>query len=141
MLVYQQARTGAVAKARDLRRNSTDAEKQLWLGIRKALPHCKWRRQMPVGPYIVDFACFAERLVIELDGGQHAETAEYDADRTSYLQSQGYRVIRFWNNDVLCNMDGVLRRIAAELESSPARSGAAGPSLSQGRGNFAEAAS
>ena len=141
MQVYQQARTGAVAKARELRRNSTEAEKQLWLGIRKTLPHCKWRRQMPVGPYIVDFACFAERLVIELDGGQHAETAEYDADRTSYLQSQGYRVIRFWNNDVLCNMDGVLARIAAELESSPARSRAAGPSLSQGRGNFAEAAS
>jgi very-short-patch-repair endonuclease len=141
MQVYDQARTGSVAKARELRRNSTDAEKQLWRGIRKTLPHFKWRRQMPVGPYIVDLACFAERLVIELDGSQHAEAAEYDADRTRYLQSQGYRVIRFWNNDVLCNMSGLLARIAAELESSPIHSEAADTSLSQGRGNFAEAAS
>jgi very-short-patch-repair endonuclease len=133
---YNEARTGSVQRARRLRRASTDAEKHLWRVLRSKLPEYKWRRQMPVGPYFADFACFAERLIVELDGGQHAEAADYDRSRTRFIEAQGYRVIRFWNNDVLANSDGVLERIMKELSASPSRSCAAGPSLSHGRGRL-----
>ena len=124
-------------RARQLRRASTDAEQRLWRGLRSKLPDYKWRRQMPVGPYFVDFACFAERLVVELDGGQHADAAAGDAARTRFLMSQGFRVIRFWNNDVVENVDSVLERIAKTMAASPSHGSAAGPSLSQGRGELA----
>jgi hypothetical protein len=78
---------------------------------------------MPVGPYVPDIACFASRLVVELDGGQHAEAADYEAARTRFIEAQGYRVIRFWNNDVMQNLDGVLETIATSL-----------PPLAQGAG-------
>lgn len=94
---------------------------------------------MPIGPYFADFACFAERLVVELDGGQHAEASEYDADRTKFMERQGYRVMRFWNNDVMGNTDGVLEVIATALSTSPSQASGLGPSLSQGRGKIAEA--
>lgn len=131
---YDEARTGAVNRARQLRRDSTDAEKRIWRALRSSLPEFKWRRQMPVGPYFADFACLAEKLIIELDGGQHAQAIAYDASRTRYLEAQGYRVIRFGNNDVLGNVEGVIQAVTNELSSSPSRSKAAGPSLSQGRG-------
>lgn len=118
---YDEARTGAVLRARQLRRDSTDAEKLVWRALRSGLPTHKWRRQMPVGPYFVDFACFSERLVIELDGGQHAEAVDYDAARSLYLEAQGYKVVRFWNNDVLGNIDGVIEEVAARLSSSPSQ--------------------
>ena len=118
---YDEARTGAVLRARQLRRDSTDAEKLVWRALRSGLPTHKWRRQMPVGPYFVDFACFSERLVIELDGGQHAEAVDYDAARSRYLEAQGYKVVRFWNNDVLGNIDGVIEEVAARLSSSPSQ--------------------
>ena len=121
-------------RARQLRRGSTDAEQRLWRELRSRLPDYKWRRQMPIGPYFVDFACFGEKLIIELDGGQHAQAAAKDEARTRFFQSQGYRVIRFWNNDALANTDGVLIRIAEALSASPSRSCAAVPSLSLGRG-------
>ena len=76
----------------------------------------KFRRQMPIGPYIVDFACPISRLAVELDGGQHAEANSRDAVRTPYLGTQGYRVLRFWNNDVLENLEGVVAAIGAALE-------------------------
>ena len=138
MLTYDTARTGSVSRARDLRRNSTDAERKLWRALRSKLPQHKWRRQMPIGPYSADFACFAEKLIVELDGGQHGETADYDARRSEFLREQGYRVIRFWNPEVLSNTYGVLERIAAELSTSPSHCSAMGPSLSLGRGEVKE---
>ena len=113
MKAYDQARTGASLRARNLRRASTDSEKRLWRALRETLPAYKWRRQMPIGPYIVDLACFAERLVIELDGGQH--TPETDAARSRFVRAQGYRIIRFWNNDVLANTGGVIDAISLSL--------------------------
>jgi very-short-patch-repair endonuclease len=131
---YDEARTGAVQRARQLRCASTEAEKRLWRALRSKLPQHKWRRQMPVGPYFADFACFAEKLIIELDGGQHAGAAAYDDARTRFIEAQGYKVLRFWNNDVLSNTDGVLERIAEKLSTSPSHAFGAGPSLSQERG-------
>lgn len=122
MKTYDQACAGAVLRAKQLRRDSTDAEKKLWRALRTNLPQAKWRRQMPIGPYFADFACFAERLVIELDGGQHAEAVEHDAIRTRFIERHGFRVVRFWNSDVMANIDGVLQRIASELTTSPSRS-------------------
>lgn len=108
-----------VSRARHLRHQLTDAEKALWQRLRdKQLSGFRFRRQAPVGDYIVDFACFSPRLVIELDGGQHAQTAhqKHDAARTVWLESQGFRVIRFWNNDALQNTDGVVMEIIGVLE-------------------------
>ena len=75
----------------------------------------KFRRQVPVGPYVVDFVCPAAKLVIEIDGGQHADNIDYDRRRSEFLASKGYRVIRFWNNDVLGNLDGVYQTIELAL--------------------------
>ena len=133
MLTYDTARSGSVARARKLRRNSTDAERKLWRALRSALPHLKWRRQMPVGPYFADLACFASKLIIEIDGGQHAAAA-YDERRSAFLEAQGYCVLRFWNDDVLNNTDGVVEAIALHLSTSPSHCSAMGPSLSLGRG-------
>ena len=121
MRIYDEARTGAVLRARQLRRDSTSTEHKLWSALRSQLPQFKWRRQMPVGPYVADFACFADKLIIELDGGQHAEAVEYDAVRTRFLEAQGYRIRRFWNNEVIENIDGVLAAIADELSTSPSQ--------------------
>ncbi|HEY0628748.1 MAG TPA: DUF559 domain-containing protein [Sphingomicrobium sp.] len=98
----------------------------MWRALRSSFPEFKWRRQLPIGPYFADLVCFGEKLVIELDGGQHAEAVAYDAARTHYLEAQGYRVIRFGNNDVLGNLDGVILAVASELSSSPSQP-SAGP--------------
>jgi very-short-patch-repair endonuclease len=128
---YETARPGATQRARNLRRNATEAEKHLWSALRQSLPQFKWRRQMPIGPYIVDFACFARKLIVELDGGQHA-ACESDAVRTAFLERQGYCVLRFWNNDVFANTDGVLTAIAQSL-SPREREGAAQPRKGEAR--------
>jgi primosomal protein N' (replication factor Y) len=97
--------------ARRLRKTMTDAEKRLWSALRdKRLGSFKFRRQRPVGPFIADFACIEKRLIIEADGGQHNENAE-DARRTAWLENHGWIVLRFWNNDILKNTEGVLTRI------------------------------
>jgi very-short-patch-repair endonuclease len=106
-----------VATARRLRRNQTDAEMRLWLHLRdRRLIGLKFRRQVPVAGFVADFLCETAKLTIEVDGGQHA-SAEQDATRTAELNAAGYEVLRFWNNDVLQNLDGVLQRIveAAQL--------------------------
>ncbi len=136
---YDEARTGSTLRARQLRRDSTPPEQVLWSALREKLLGYKWRRQMPVGPFFADFACFAEKLIVELDGGQHAQAAEYDARRAAYLQSQRYRVLRFWNDDVLNNTDGVLETIAQALSTSPFGALRLPPSPS-GRGMSGEAA-
>ena len=106
---------GATERARRLRRNMTPAERCLWRALREALPTHHWRKQVPFGRYIVDFCLHDAKLIIELDGGQH--TPETDAARTRFLESQGYRVLRFWNNDVADNCDGVIATIAVAVAS------------------------
>jgi very-short-patch-repair endonuclease len=111
------------AKARQLRRSMTLAERTLWRVIRdKQINDSRFRRQRPIGKYIVDFVCLETKLILEVDGGQHADQVEYDAVRTAFLESLGYRVLRFWNNDVLQNMDGVVTVILGALEASETRS-------------------
>jgi very-short-patch-repair endonuclease len=104
-------------QARALRGALTDAEQKLWYHLRdRRFGGHKFRRQVPIGPYIADFACMAERLIVEIDGGQHAERIGEDARRTRYLEMEGYRVVRFWNNEVLGNIDGVLQRLMAVID-------------------------
>jgi primosomal protein N' (replication factor Y) len=101
-------RSIATARARRLRRQDTDAEARLWSALRAhRLGGWKWKRQLPFGPFILDFACVEARLVVEVDGGQHAERTVYDARRTAFIEAAGWRVVRFWNSDVLTNRDGV----------------------------------
>src|SRR5215472_18236272 len=101
--------------ARHLRRNMTDAEQRLWRALRELKGRNRFRRQHPVGAHIVDFACPAARLAIEVDGGQHAMMCEVDDARNAEIADHGYRVIRFWNNDVMENPAGVLHIIREEL--------------------------
>jgi adenine-specific DNA methylase/very-short-patch-repair endonuclease len=104
--------------ARSLRKEQTDAETFLWYLLRgRRLTGKKFRRQHPIPPYVVDFYCHEEKLVIEIDGGQHSNIRRYDEARTSFLEKQGLRVIRFWNNEVLQNIEGVLESIWNELQS------------------------
>ncbi|MGE0533817.1 MAG: endonuclease domain-containing protein [Pirellulales bacterium] len=91
----------ALRHARALRRAMTDAERQLWSKLRnRRFAKFKFRRQVPIGPYILDFACFAQMLAIELDGGQHARQTVYDAKRSRWLEAQGWRILRFWNHQL-----------------------------------------
>ena len=107
-----------IDNARRLRSNMTDAEAKLWHAMRNRQLGYKIRRQMPIGNYIADFACEQRLLIIEADGGQHCENS-YDVKRTAYLESQGWRVVRFWNNEVLENFDAVLGVILKELAIAP----------------------
>jgi len=102
--------------ARKLRSETTDAESRLWRSLRNRQLHgLKFKRQVPFGPFIADFICVEANLIIEADGGQHADRADADRVRTEYFEAGGYRVSRFWNNDVLQNLDGVLEAIEGEL--------------------------
>lgn len=109
----------AAKAAKTLRTNMTDAERKLWSRLRnRQLLGFKFVRQLAIGPYIADFGCREADLLIELDGGQHAES-ERDTLRTQELARHGYAVIRFWNNDVLKNIDGVLTCLAEHLAKAP----------------------
>ncbi len=100
------------SRAKELRQRQTDVEFLLWPRLKnRQLNGNKFRRQHIIKPYIVDFICLEKNLIIELDGGQHSTQINYDQQRTQHLQQRGYRVIRFWNNDVMINMEGVLSEI------------------------------
>jgi very-short-patch-repair endonuclease len=103
-------------RARALRKELTPAERKLWSVLRgNKLNGVSFRRQHAIGNYIVDFVSIKKKLIIELDGSQHLEQTEYDAERTRYLESQGYRVIRFWNSQVEKELDGVVQVLEAML--------------------------
>ena len=111
-------KTNLYPLAKKLRREATDAEKRFWMYLRaRQLNGYKFRRQQPMGNYIVDFICFETQLIIEVDGGQHVEARQKDDERTEWLQHQGYEVIRFWNHEVLENTDDVLHVIAEQCDS------------------------
>ena len=107
--------------AKRLRKDSTDAERLLWTRVRASrLEGHKFRRQQPIGPYIVDFVCFEAKLVVELDGGQHAQARGCGSHPRHVAVCQGFGVLRFWNNDVMQNLDGVLAQIMENLTRSAA---------------------
>ena len=107
-------------RARKLRRDQTDAEKKLWACLRAGrLGEFRFRRQFPIGNFIADFACPRAQLVIELDGGQHLDQAAKDAWRTRLIEQRDYRVIRFWDAEVLTDIDSVLQRIDEALRCGP----------------------
>ena len=123
--------------AKTLRHNLTDAEKKLWYHLRAhRFMGRKFKRQKPIGRYVVDFVCLEKKLIIELDGGQHAENLEYDQARDAWLHSQGYTVLRFWNNEMMDEMEGVLERIRLAIEHEAVFSAtlSPGPSPVNGRG-------
>ena len=103
-------------RARILRKNMTDAERVLWRSLRnRQLEGFKFRRQKPIGSYIADFACIEKKIIIEVDGGQNASNKEYDTKRSAFLKKMGFKVLRFWNNEVLKEKDAVLNRIRKSL--------------------------
>jgi very-short-patch-repair endonuclease len=132
--------TGA---ARELRSRMTDAERKLWFALKdRRFAAFKFRRQVPVGPYIADFLCFELRLIVEVDGGQHADSVQ-DAERDNWLALDEFRVPRFWNNDVLQNLEGVLTRLVEQLDRTPhptSRSRETPPSPARGEGKSGEIA-
>lgn len=118
--------------SRDLRKRMTDAERVLWQRLKsKQLYGFKFRRQEQIGRFIVDFVCFEKGVVVEADGGQHSSEREKDEERTQWLNSQGYTVLRFWNNDIPTNPEGVLEEIRSACMKTPSPQ----PSPTEGRGS------
>ena len=112
----KQPSKGAHERARTLRREMTEAEERLWQRLRFRQTHgYRFRRQVPLGRFIADFMCHEARLIVEIDSGQHDPLSESEVQRTRFLESEGYRVLRFWNNDVMENADGVHAVIAQHL--------------------------
>ncbi len=103
-------------RAANLRKNMTDAERKLWHYLERSQLGVRFRRQHAIGNFIVDFCCIKKKIIVELDGSQHLDLQEYDEERTKYLKSRGYRVIRFWNHDVMNDIDGVILAITYALE-------------------------
>lgn len=103
--------------ARKLRKSSTDAERLLWQRLKaRQINGLKFRRQEQIGRFIADFVCYEKSIIIEADGGQHALEKEKDKERTQWLNSQGFKVLRFWNNDILTNIDGVMETIRLQCD-------------------------
>lgn len=124
-----------VSFARALRSESTDVERLLWRHLRaKRFAGYKFRRQQPIGPYIADFVCFDAKLVVELEGGQHADRRAQDAERDAWLRSQGFDVLRFWNTEVIEELDAVLSVILKKLSGMPQKSPSPLMGEGQGRG-------
>lgn len=124
------------ARARELRNDPTAAEELLWSKLRKSqLGGLKFSRQMPIAGHLADFACRKAKLVVELDGSQHADMAAADAERTRRIEAEGYRVLRFWNNDLTSNMEGVLQAILAAALPDGERGPTPQPPPARGRGS------
>ena len=125
--------------ARALRHNQTDTERELWQLLRgRDLAGFKFRRQVPLGEFVADFVCLSARLIVELDGGRHLDRAVHDTRRTAWLESQSFRVLRFWNNDVFEQTEAVLQTILSSLVTphpNPLPQGERGqnPSLARGK--------
>lgn len=103
----------SIQRARNLRKNLTPAERKLWQALRRRqIASVRFRRQVPIGPYVADFCSLERRIIIEIDGGQHARQSDADDRRSRWLGDRGFIVIRFWNNEVLQNPEGVLARIS-----------------------------
>ena len=109
-----------LVKMRGLRKNPTDAEQKLWYHLRRRNLGYRFQRSYTIEGFIADFRCHERRLVVEVDGGQHADNVAYDERRSAKMGKDGYRVIRLWNTDVLTNPDGVLEAIGSALEKDPA---------------------
>lgn len=122
MRLYAKQPIGTVPRARQLRRGAPEPELRLLRAVRETFPALKWRHQAPVGRYFVDILCFSEALAIEVDGETHIGAERYDSSRARFIQSEGYRVQRFWNNEVMENLDGVVAQISLSLRE---REGAA----------------
>ena len=106
--------------ARTLRKNPTAAEQELWKRLRRRQVYGhKFRRQFPIGGYVLDFVCLERKLVVELDGGGHAKQKEYDEFRTLWLEAQGFVVLRFWNSEIFREVEGILEKIGDALRSTP----------------------
>jgi very-short-patch-repair endonuclease len=111
---------GAHARARALRQHMTEAERRVWQILRtRQIEGHRFRRQVPIGRYIADFVCHQARLILEIDGGHHDRWSLREAGRAEFLQNEGYRILRFWNNEILESLDGVAQTIAAALAASP----------------------
>ena len=121
-------------RAQSLRREPTDAERTLWYALRYRQLGWRFRRQFPIPPFVVDFACVEARLIVECDGGQHNEPGEHE-DRDRFLEQKGWRVLRLWNNDILQNRPGVVQRISEELRGAESK-----PSPASGGGKPAKRA-
>ena len=133
-------KTWLLGRAREMRADPTDAERRLWSVLRAGrLSGTRWRRQKIIDDlYIADFICFEHRMIIEADGGQHGKNP-YDAQRDAYLIAQGFRILRFWNNDILANIDGVVASIWDAIDSPSAQTRAdptPQPLSRKGRGAF-----
>ncbi|GGA34923.1 endonuclease domain-containing protein [Sphingomonas psychrolutea] len=123
MRLYDNQPSGTVPRARQLRRDAPEPERWLLRALRETFPTLKWRHQAPVGPFYADILCFSEKLVIEVDGDTHADQAGRDASRTKIIEGEGCRVLRFSNNDVMENREGVVAAISLSLrEREGARS-------------------
>jgi very-short-patch-repair endonuclease len=134
------ASSSGVSTARALRARMTDAERKLWFALRdRRFANFKFRRQVPVGPFVADFICYTARVVVEVDGGQHADSSTDDR-RDRWFAANDFMVLRFWNNDVLSNLEGVLTSILdilRERTPHPARAARGRPSPARGEGNAA----
>ena len=125
---HHRADVKAIKNSRALRSNMTGAEMRLWQALRiRQMQDARFRRQHAIGPYIVDFCAPRKKLIIEIDGGQHLEQEVYDAKRTAFLEQKGYRVLRFWNHEVMGDLDAVLEVILAAIEGNDTPSGAGAP--------------
>ncbi len=135
-VIKRQYSQQTLQNAKVLRQNQTNAEGLLWHYLRnKQMDGHKFRRQQPIGPYIVDFACMPRKLIIELDGGQHAKQKTYDEKRDTFLKDMGFRILRFWNNEVFENCFGVLENIYDVLHHHPPLEGGSKDAILSGRGS------